>query len=209
MLADTTPFRDGLGQMAGILPPWVLADGWEEALQAPRATARCASGCAASATATGASSTRATGTACACRRARSTPASRARTSPRSRRSSAPTSGTRYFDILADAGPGDREPAPDRRALHRRAPGRDDLAPALLARRRRLHRARSTSGLDGDRRPSGLLRRARSLPHPPRAASCRTLPLEEAIRKMTSMPAQHFGLQRPRRAPRPASPPTSS
>jgi N-acyl-D-aspartate/D-glutamate deacylase len=31
VLADTTPFRDGLGQMAGILPPWVLADGWEEA----------------------------------------------------------------------------------------------------------------------------------------------------------------------------------
>jgi N-acyl-D-amino-acid deacylase len=31
VLADTTPFRDGLGQMAGILPPWVLADGWAEA----------------------------------------------------------------------------------------------------------------------------------------------------------------------------------
>jgi N-acyl-D-amino-acid deacylase len=31
VLADTTPFRDGLGQMAGILPQWVLADGWEEA----------------------------------------------------------------------------------------------------------------------------------------------------------------------------------
>jgi N-acyl-D-amino-acid deacylase len=31
VLADTTPFRDGLGQMAGILPPWVLADGWEPA----------------------------------------------------------------------------------------------------------------------------------------------------------------------------------
>jgi N-acyl-D-amino-acid deacylase len=31
VLADTTPFRDGLGQMAGILPPWVLADGWETA----------------------------------------------------------------------------------------------------------------------------------------------------------------------------------
>jgi N-acyl-D-amino-acid deacylase len=31
ILADTTPFRDGLGQMAGILPPWVLHDGWEEA----------------------------------------------------------------------------------------------------------------------------------------------------------------------------------
>ena len=46
VLADTTPFRDGLGQMAGILPQWVLADGWEEALQAaarprrPRAAAR-------------------------------------------------------------------------------------------------------------------------------------------------------------------------
>jgi len=31
VLADTTPFRDGLGQMAGILPPWLLADGWEQA----------------------------------------------------------------------------------------------------------------------------------------------------------------------------------
>lgn len=31
VLADTTPFRDGLGQMAGILPQWVLADGWQEA----------------------------------------------------------------------------------------------------------------------------------------------------------------------------------
>jgi N-acyl-D-amino-acid deacylase len=31
VLADTTPFRDGLGSMAGILPQWVLADGWEEA----------------------------------------------------------------------------------------------------------------------------------------------------------------------------------
>jgi N-acyl-D-aspartate/D-glutamate deacylase len=27
VLADTTPFREGLGQMAGILPPWVAADG--------------------------------------------------------------------------------------------------------------------------------------------------------------------------------------
>ena len=69
VLADTTPFRDGLGQMAGILPPWVLADGWEEALQAAARPGRQASGCTASATATGASSTRATGTACGCRRA--------------------------------------------------------------------------------------------------------------------------------------------
>jgi N-acyl-D-amino-acid deacylase len=31
VLADTTPFRDGLGQMAGILPPWVAEDGPEAA----------------------------------------------------------------------------------------------------------------------------------------------------------------------------------
>lgn len=27
VLADTTPYTEGIGQMAGILPPWVLADG--------------------------------------------------------------------------------------------------------------------------------------------------------------------------------------
>ncbi len=31
VLADTTPFREGLGQMAGILPPWVADDGPEAA----------------------------------------------------------------------------------------------------------------------------------------------------------------------------------
>jgi len=33
VLADTTPFREGLGQLAGILPPWVSADGMEVALR--------------------------------------------------------------------------------------------------------------------------------------------------------------------------------
>ncbi len=33
VLADTTPLRDGIGQMAGILPPWVLADGPEAAAE--------------------------------------------------------------------------------------------------------------------------------------------------------------------------------
>ena len=32
VLADTTPFVDGLGQLAGILPPWVAADGSEAAV---------------------------------------------------------------------------------------------------------------------------------------------------------------------------------
>ncbi len=33
VLADTTPLRDGIGQMAGILPPWVLEDGAEAAAE--------------------------------------------------------------------------------------------------------------------------------------------------------------------------------
>jgi N-acyl-D-amino-acid deacylase len=33
VLADTTPFREGLGQLAGILPPWVSAEGPERALE--------------------------------------------------------------------------------------------------------------------------------------------------------------------------------
>ena len=48
VLADTTPFRDGLGQMAGILPQWVLADGWEEAckrLRDPAARERLRGDC--------------------------------------------------------------------------------------------------------------------------------------------------------------------
>ena len=81
VLADTTPFRDGLG-----------ADGRDPAAVGARrrlgggaasgcATRWCASGCRTSATATGASSTGATGTASASRRARSTRASRARSFP--------------------------------------------------------------------------------------------------------------------------------
>ena len=31
VLADTTPFRDGIGQMAGILPEWVMEGGWRQA----------------------------------------------------------------------------------------------------------------------------------------------------------------------------------
>ena len=33
VLADTTPFRDGLGQMQGILPPWLLAEGTAKAAE--------------------------------------------------------------------------------------------------------------------------------------------------------------------------------
>ena len=166
VLADTTPFRDGLG--ADGRDPAAVGDGGRLGgdLQAaprprrPRAAART------SATATGASSTAANGTACGCRRARSTRGSRARTSTRSPPCSGRSEWDCYFDILAAAGPGDREHPPDRRALHRRAPGRDDHAPALLARRRRLHE-RARHRPRRHLRPPGLLRGARPLPDAPR------------------------------------------
>jgi N-acyl-D-amino-acid deacylase len=39
VLADTTPYTEGIGQMAGILPPWVLADGAAQAAVALRNSA--------------------------------------------------------------------------------------------------------------------------------------------------------------------------
>ena len=48
VLADTTPFREGLGQLAGILPPWVAADGAEAAvarLRDPQTRARLRTEC--------------------------------------------------------------------------------------------------------------------------------------------------------------------
>ena len=105
VLADTTPFQDGLGQMAGILPQWVMDGGWEKACARLRDPRACASGCATSATATGASSTAASGTACGCRRARSTRSSRARTSTRSRAlHRARTSGMRTSTSSPRPGP---------------------------------------------------------------------------------------------------------
>ena len=165
VLADTTPFRDGLGQMAGILPPWVLADGWEEAckrLRDPAVKDRLRGDCdrywrfihkgdwhrvrlQASLAVPG---------------PRGHPVRR-----RGRADGARAVGCLLRDPRRGRA-GDREPAPDRRALHRRAPRRDDLAPALLPRRRRLHglaRRRPRRG----RRAPGLLRRARALPHAPR------------------------------------------
>lgn len=48
VMADTTPFLDGLGQMAGILPPWVMADGPAKAaerLRDPAVRARLRNDC--------------------------------------------------------------------------------------------------------------------------------------------------------------------
>ena len=73
VLADTTPFVDGLGQLAGILPPWVSADGPAAAITRLRDRDTRGRSSAPSATATGASSTRASGSASASRRASSIP----------------------------------------------------------------------------------------------------------------------------------------
>ena len=48
VLADTTPFRDGLGQLAAILPPWLKAEGPAKAaelLQDPQVRARLRNDC--------------------------------------------------------------------------------------------------------------------------------------------------------------------
>ena len=139
VLADTTPFVDGLGQLAGILPPWVarrrhrgrrspeLRDPETRAAAAHRVRPLLAL------------------------HPQGRVASRA---PAGERSSIPDwDGLTFaeiadlreadpwdcfFDVLADAGHGVREHPRRRPALHRRAHGRDDLAPALLPRRRHVH-----------------------------------------------------------------------
>ena len=167
VLADTTPFRDGLGQMAGILPPWVLADGWEEALQAAARPGRRASGCAATATATGASSTRATGTACGCRRA----------------SQYPGLEGIPFDEVAARRWGSTRGTPTSRSSPRPGPGIESLlligelftdehlaemiSHPLFCLGVDGYTASLDAGLDGVAGPPGLLRRARALPHAPR------------------------------------------
>ena len=148
VLADTTPFRDGLGAMVGILPPWVLADGWEEAckrLRDPAVRARLPHECD--------------------RYWRFIHRGewervRLQASPqypglegKDFREISPLLGQERMGLLLRhprrGRARDRQHPPDRRALHRRAPGRDDLPSPLLARRRRLrerarHRPRRRS-----------------------------------------------------------------
>ena len=167
VLADTTPFLDGLGP--ALRDPAAL--GRRRRHRGGRspscATRRRGSGCARSATATGGSSTRASGIACACRRASSTRTGTASRSPRSPTSRKADPWDCYFDVLADAGDDVREHPRRRQALHRRAHGGDDLAPALLPRRRHVH---GHARRPARRRPppSARLLRPRPLPHPPRA-----------------------------------------
>ena len=129
----------GLGQLAGILPPWVAAGRHGGGRSATCATRRPGSGCGPSATATGASSTRASGSACACRRASSIPSWDGLTfaqiaEPRARR----IPWDCYFDVLADAGDAYETILVVGRLFTDEHMAGDDLAPALLPRRRHVH-----------------------------------------------------------------------
>ena len=101
----------------------------------------------------------------------------------------------------------REHPRRRPALHRRAHGGDDLAPALLPRRRHVHRDRRGAAR---RRPapSARLLRPRPLPHPPRARE-----RDAAARGGDPQDDEHAGGALrplgPRPPPRRATRPTSS
>ena len=137
VLADTTPFREGLGQLSGILPPWVAADGPEAALARLRDPEIAAP---------------------AADRVRPLLALRpqGRVGPGAPPGERPASRVGRALVRADRRAAEGRPLglllrrprrcgnrvrerPGRGdALHRRAPRRDDLAPALLPRRRHLH-----------------------------------------------------------------------
>ena len=190
VLADTTPFRDGLGQMAGILPQWVLADGWEEARSAC-ATRQRASGCAATATATGASSTRATGSACACRRASSTRGLEGIPFDQAAAQMGLDPWDAYFEILAAAGP-----AIESLLLVGELFTDEHLAEMISHPLFCLGVDGYTASLDPALEavaghPVCFAGHVHYLTH--HVGEVGTLPLEEAIRKMTCMPAQHFRL----------------
>ena len=191
VLADTTPFVDGLGQLSGILPPWVAADGKEAGARVPARSRDPRSACGRSATATGASSTRASGTACACRRASSTPSGTASRSPRSPTSRKADPWDCYFDVLADAGD-----AYESVLVVGRLFTDEHMAEMISHPLFCLGVDTFTVTEDGPladvlRHPLGYSGHVHYLTHHVRENG--TLRLEEAIRKMTSMPAAHFGL----------------
>lgn len=190
VLADTTPFRDGLGQMAGILPPWVLAGGWRAAcrrLRDPHVRERLRGDCD--------------------RYWRFIARGdwhriRLQASPRH-----PGLEGRdfdeiaallgrdhwdaYFDILADAGP-----AIESLLLVGELFTDEHLAEMISHPLFCLGVDGYTASLGGELdgvagHPVCFAGHVHYLTHHVRERG--TVPLEEAIRKMTSMPARHFGL----------------
>jgi N-acyl-D-amino-acid deacylase len=189
VLADTTPFRDGLGQMAGILPAWVLADGWEEGCKrlGDRAVRERLRG--------------------ECDRywrfihkgdwhrvrlqgSPQHPGLDGKAFPEIAGLMGMDEWDAYFQILADSGP-----AIESLLLIGELFTDEHLAEMISHPLFSLgvdgYTAALGSGLDGIAgHPVCFAGHVHYLTH--HVGELRTLPLEEAIRKMTSMPAQHFG-----------------
>lgn len=190
VLADTTPFREGLGQLAGILPPWVAADGAEAAvarLRDPDTRARLRTECD-----------------------RYWRFIHKGEWDRVRLQASPTHPELdgllfteiaelrkadpwdcFFDVLADAGAGYESVIVVGTLFTD-----DHLAEMISHPLFCLGVDGYTSTLEGPladvmRHPIGYAGHVHYLTHHVRERG--TLRLEEAIRKMTSMPAAHFGL----------------
>ncbi|HZV27276.1 MAG TPA: amidohydrolase family protein [Acidothermaceae bacterium] len=190
VLADTTPFRDGLGQMAGILPPWVLADGWQYAcdrLRDPRVRESLRGECD--------------------RywrfihrgewdrvRLQASPGYPGLDGKDFNEIAALLGRDQwdcYFDILADAGPGIESIM-----LIGELFTDEHLAEMISHPLFCLGVDGYTAALGGDLEgvaghPVCFAGHVHYLTH--HVGEAHTLPIEEAIRKMTSMPARHFGL----------------
>jgi N-acyl-D-aspartate/D-glutamate deacylase len=190
VLADTTPFRDGLGAMVGILPPWVLADGWEGAckrLRDPVVRERLPHEC----DRYWRFIHRGEWDRVRLQASPQYPGLEGKSFPEISALLGKSEWDCYFDILADSGP-----AIDSILLIGELFTDEHLAEMISHPLFSLGVDGFTSaldaGLDGiSAHPVCFAGHVHYLTHHVRELG--TLPLEETIRKMTRMPAEHFGL----------------
>ena len=190
VLADTTPFRDGLGAMVGILPPWVLAEGWEEAckrLRDPVVRERLQHEC----DRYWRFIHRGEWDRVRLQASPQYPGLEGKSFPEISRLLGKSEWECYFDILAASGP-----AMDSILLIGELFTDEHLAEMISHPLFSLGVDGYTSALDVgldaiSAHPVCFAGHVHYLTHHVRELG--TLPLEETIRKMTSMPAAHFGL----------------
>ena len=157
----------------------------------PARSRRRGSACAPSATATGASSTRASGIACACRRASSIRTGTASRSPQIADLRKADPWDCYFDVLADAGDAYESVLVVGRLFTDEHMAEMISHPLFCLGVDTFTVTEEGPLADVLRHPLGYSGHVHYLTHHVRENG--TLRLEEAIRKMTSMPAAHFGL----------------
>jgi len=191
VLADTTPFRDGIGQMAAILPPWVLAGGAEVAaarLADPVVRERLRGEC----DRYWRFIHRGEWHRVRLHGAPAFPELEGRTFPEIAELRGADEWTCFFDILSDSGP-----ALESMLMVGELFTDEHLAEMIGHPLFSLGVDTFTSQVDGPlaqvtRHPLSYAGHVHYLDHHVREQG--TLPLEEAIKKMTSMPARHFGLE---------------